>query len=87
VTPIAFHDHYWANFRLHGESKSMLAADRAWPEIVRVHLRDGGSRISILYAKYLLRRTLEPVMPLRMKLRLWKYALSERFSPRGVGRS
>jgi glycosyltransferase involved in cell wall biosynthesis len=73
VTPIAFQDRYWANFRLHRESKSMLAASRAWPEIVRVHFRDGGSRFSILYAKYLLRRLLEPLMPLRMKLRLWRY--------------
>ena len=80
VTPIAFHDRYWANFRLHGESKSMIAAARAWPEIVRVHFRDGGSRWSILYARYLLRRILEPIMPLRMKLRLWRYGLEHRLS-------
>ena len=80
VTPIAFHDHYWANFRLHGDSKSMLAASRAWPEIIRVHFRDGGSRFSILYAKYLLRRLLEPVMPLRMKLRLWRYGLERKLN-------
>jgi hypothetical protein len=80
ITPIAFDSRYWANFRLHEESKSMIAAARAWPEIVRVHFRDGGGRLSILYAKYLLRRLLEPVMPLRMKLRLWRYGLAERFN-------
>ena len=80
VTPIAFHNRDWANFRLHGESKSMLAASRAWPEILRVHFRDGGSRFSILYAKYLLRRLLEPVMPLRMKLRLWRYDLEQKLN-------
>lgn len=80
VTPIAFRNRYWANFRLHGESKSMMAASRAWPEIVRVHFRDGGSRLSILYAKYLLRRLLEPVMPLRMKFRLWRYSLGQRLT-------
>lgn len=78
ITPIAFHNRFWANFRLHGESKSMVAAAHAWPEIIRVHFRDGGSRFSIVYAKYLLRRLLEPVMPLRMKLRLWRYRLGER---------
>jgi glycosyltransferase involved in cell wall biosynthesis len=83
VTPIAFHDRYWANFRLHEESKSMIAAARAWPEIMRVHFRDGGGRLSILYAKYLLRRLLEPVMPLRMKLRLWWYGLGQRLSRTG----
>ena len=80
ITPIAFDSRYWANFRLHEESKSMIAAARAWPEIVRVHFRDGGGRMSILYAKYLLRRLLEPVMPLRMKLRVWRYGLAQRFS-------
>ncbi len=78
VSPIALHREKWANFRLHGDSKSLTAAYRCWPEMVRVHLRDGGSRFSILYAKYLLRRLLEPVMPLRMKLRLWRYALGKR---------
>ncbi len=82
VTPIAFRDRYWANFRLHGKSKSMIAAARCWPEIIRVHFRDGGSRLSIIYAKYLLRRAVEPLMPLRMKLRLWRYSLEQR---RGEG--
>jgi len=80
ITPIAFHNRFWANFRLHEGSKSMIAARRAWPEIVRVHLRDGGSRFSILYAKYVLRRLLEPFMPLRMKLRLWRYGLEQKLN-------
>jgi glycosyltransferase involved in cell wall biosynthesis len=78
VSPIAFHDRAWANFRLHGTSKSMTEAARCWPEIVRVHFRDGGGRFSILYAKYLLRRILEPVMPLRMSLRLFQYSTAKR---------
>lgn len=73
VTPIAFHDRYWANFRLHSESKSLTAARRCWPEMMRVHFRDGGSVFSILFAKYLVRRLVEPLMPLRMKYRRWRY--------------
>jgi glycosyltransferase involved in cell wall biosynthesis len=79
VSPIAFHPVPMANFRLHGTSKSLTAAYRCWPEMMRVHFRDGGSVFSILYAKYLLRRLLEPVMPLRMKWRMLKYSLRLRF--------
>jgi len=75
VTPIAYYPRFWANFRLHPDSKSLTAAYRCWPEMIRVHFRDGGSRASILYAKYLLRRLLEPVMPLRMKWRIARYSL------------
>ena len=76
--PIAFVDRYWANFRLHDDSKSLTAAYRCWPEIMRVHFRDGGGRVSTIYAKYLLRRALEPLMPWRMKLRLAMYNLERR---------
>ena len=74
---IVFVDRFWANFRLHDESKSLIAAYRCWPEIMRVHFRDGGSKFSIIYAKYLVRRILEPVMPWRMKFRLWQYRLGQ----------
>lgn len=73
VSPIAFHDQMWAHFRLQNESKSLREAYRCWPEMMRVHFRDGGSVFSILYGKYLIRRVLEPVMPLRMRYRKWKY--------------
>lgn len=77
VTPIEFVDRYWANFRLHDASKSMTAAARCWPEIIKVHFRDGGSRLSILYAKYLLRRLLEPLMPWRIKWRIFRYGIEQ----------
>jgi glycosyltransferase involved in cell wall biosynthesis len=69
VTTLAYTTALWAGFRLHGESKSMTVARQCWPEMMRVHYRDGGSKFSILYAKYLLRRVVEPAMPLRMVLR------------------
>lgn len=73
VTPIAFCPEPWANFRLHGSSKSLTSAYRCWPEMIRVHFRDGGSVFSILFAKYLIRRVVEPIMPLRRKYRMWRY--------------
>lgn len=79
VTPIAFHDRFMANFRLHGASKSLTEASRCWPEMMRVHFRDGGSRFSILYLKYLVRRVVEPIMPLRMRYRRVKYSIKDRW--------
>jgi hypothetical protein len=57
-------------------SKSLTAASRCWPEMIRVHFRDGGTVFSVLYLKYLVRRLVEPLMPLRMKFRFWRYARS-----------
>jgi hypothetical protein len=73
LSPIHYHPQFWANFRLHSESKSRTAARRCWPEMMRVHYREGGSKFSILYAKYLVRQVVEPVMPLRIKARAWRY--------------
>lgn len=63
LSPIALCRRPWANFRIHGTSKSINAANRCWPEMIRVHFRDGGSVFSVLYAKYLIRRLVEPLMP------------------------
>lgn len=91
VTPLAHVPSVWAGFRLHGESKSMTVARLCWPEMMRVHFRDGGSRWSVLYAKYLLRRAVEPIMPLRMRWRRLRFRLegrprsAEAAGPGGVG--
>ncbi len=78
LTPLAFRRRPWANFRLHDASKSLNAAYRCWPEMLRVHFREGGSRFSVIYAKYLVRRVVEPVMPLRLRWRRWTYRLQRR---------
>jgi glycosyltransferase involved in cell wall biosynthesis len=59
----------WANFRLHGQGKSVIFDDRCWPEMLRVHYREGGSSISLLVLKSRLRSLLYAWLPLR--LRLW----------------
>lgn len=58
----------WANFRLHGSGKSVVADNRCWPEMLRVHYRDGGSRFSPLVLKAKLRPLLYAWMPLRLKV-------------------
>jgi len=51
----------WANFRLHTSGKTIAADDRCWPEMVRVHYRDGGSFLSLIVAKYYLRKLIAPL--------------------------
>ena len=60
----------WANFRMHGDSKTVAAGDRCWPEMLKVHFRDGGSWFSLLAAKYLLRRAIGPLWNYRLRMRL-----------------
>ena len=50
----------WANFRLHTSGKTIMADDRCWPEMIRVHYRDGGSFFSTIVAKYYIRKLIAP---------------------------
>jgi glycosyltransferase involved in cell wall biosynthesis len=78
LTEIRYHPRTWGAFRLHSAAKSLRAADKCWPEMIQIHRRLGGSRLSVIYAKYLLRRLVEPIMPLRLRARLWLYQLGVR---------
>jgi len=62
------HSQPWANFRLHGAGKSVVADDRCWPEMLRVHYRDGGSPFSRLVLKARLRPLLYAWLPLRLRV-------------------
>jgi hypothetical protein len=57
----------WANFRLHSLGKTITADDRCWPEMLRVHYRDGGSFFAAIVAKYYLRRLLAPLLNWRRR--------------------
>jgi len=57
----------WANFRLHSGAKTVDADDRCWPEMLRVHYRDGGSKLSAIVAKYYLRKLVAPLLQKRLK--------------------
>ncbi len=52
---------FWANFRLHASGKTIAADERCWPEMLRVHYREGGSFFSILVAKYYFRKLIAPL--------------------------
>ena len=69
LTPLHYHPRLWANFRLHGQGKSIASDDRCYPEMLRVHYREGGSRFSWLPFKAVLRSLIYAWLPL--PLRLW----------------
>jgi glycosyltransferase involved in cell wall biosynthesis len=52
----------WASFRLHGDAKTIAADDRCWPEMLRVHYREGGHRLAPIVLKYQLRKLVAPVI-------------------------
>lgn len=70
VSEIRYVPGVWANFRLHGDSKTIQDDDRCWPEMVRIHRRDGGSWLSVLTIKYVLRRLLAPLVTFRRRRRV-----------------
>lgn len=69
LAPLHYTPRLWANFRLHSGGKSVVADDRCWPEMLRVHQREGGSRFSWLYFKARIRPLVYGWLPL--KTRLW----------------
>jgi glycosyltransferase involved in cell wall biosynthesis len=62
VAHLVYLPRLWANFRLHGDAKTIAADDRCWPEMLRVHYRDGGSPFSVIVAKYWLRKLAAPLI-------------------------
>lgn len=71
VTPIRHQPRRWAAFRIHSQGKTLAAAERCWPEMLRVHRRLGGGPFSVIYLKYLIRRLLAPILPYRLHARIW----------------
>jgi len=70
IAPLAYHPRLWATFRLHGSGKTRLADDRCWPEMLKVHYRNGGNWFSWLVFKAKVRPLVFAWLPMRLRIRL-----------------
>ena len=70
IAPLQYHPRLWANFRLHGSGKTSISDDRCWPEMLRVHRREGGSWLSWLVLKAKIRPWVYSWLPMRWRIRL-----------------
>jgi len=68
--PLLYVPRVWANFRLHGEGKSIIMDDRCYPEMIQVYQREGGGLISVLALRWLMRRLFYAWLPIRWRVRL-----------------
>jgi glycosyltransferase involved in cell wall biosynthesis len=59
--------HTWASFRLHGDAKTISADAHCWPEMLRVHYREGGHWLSVINLKYRLRKLAAPLINWRRR--------------------
>ena len=60
--PVQFVPMVWANFRLHSAAKTIAADELCWPEMLRIHYRDGGSPLSLITAKFYVRKLVAPFL-------------------------
>ena len=67
IAEIHYFPRLWANFRLHDDAKTIAEDDRCWPEMLRVHYREGGKWLSWIMIRYLVRKTLAPLIRWRRK--------------------
>jgi glycosyltransferase involved in cell wall biosynthesis len=72
--PIHYTPQLWANFRLHSSGKTIAADDRCWPEMIRIHRRDGGNWLSFIVAKYYVRKVAAPLLNWRRRLQMRQYS-------------
>jgi glycosyltransferase involved in cell wall biosynthesis len=63
----------WANFRLHNTGKTIAADDRCWPEMLKVHYRDGGSFFAPIVFRYTLRKLAAPLLNWRRQRQMRKF--------------
>lgn len=68
ITELRYHPRIWANFRLHDNAKTILSNDRCWPEMLRVHRREGGKWFSWITFKAFLRPLIYGWLPMRWKM-------------------
>lgn len=74
ISDLVYVQRTWANFRLHTRGKTIAADDRCWPEMLRVHYRDGGSIFAPIVMKYYLRKVLAPIINQRRRRQMQSHS-------------
>lgn len=73
VSEIRYLPRLWAQFRLHGEGKSVVNDDRCYPDMMRVSKREGGGwRLLWLSIRARARRLLYAWLPVNLRLKIRK---------------
>jgi len=67
ISKIKYFPELLANFRLHGETKTISEDDRGWKDMVKIHYRDGGNFFSPIIVKYYLRKLAAPIIKSKRK--------------------
>jgi glycosyltransferase involved in cell wall biosynthesis len=67
ISNIIYTPQLWANFRLHGDAKTISEDDRCWPDMLRIHYRDGGKWWQPIVWKYWIRRLVAPYIKFKRK--------------------
>ncbi len=73
IAPIAYQPRLWANFRLHESAKTDRADERCWPEMLRVHYREGGSPLAWIVLKAKIRPLIYGWLPLKARLHIRRW--------------
>jgi glycosyltransferase involved in cell wall biosynthesis len=60
ISKIVYIPKLWANFRLHGDGKTIAEDDRCWPDMLKIHFRDGGKWWQLIVWKYWIRKMAAP---------------------------
>jgi glycosyltransferase involved in cell wall biosynthesis len=67
ISKIVYYPKLWANFRLHGDAKSISEDDRCWPDMIKIHYRDGGKWWQPIVWKYWVRKMVAPYIRYKRK--------------------
>jgi glycosyltransferase involved in cell wall biosynthesis len=68
LAPLQYVPRTWANFRIHQGGKTNVSDERCWPEMLRVHYRDGGSWLAWIVIKAKIRPWVYSRFPLNFRL-------------------
>jgi glycosyltransferase involved in cell wall biosynthesis len=72
VSQLLYVPRRWAQFRIHGDGKTIVNDDRCYPDMLRVLEREGGGWLSWLRLRMIARKLLYSWLPWKLRLRLRK---------------